>query len=77
MLINSKRDLRQYISGMFDRVDIKCYTLSLDELIDAVAEDILINLKCVCGFEWGDNINDYAFSENFFWSLVDAYKVKS
>lgn len=70
--INSLEKLRNYVSTCMDSVDMSCYTLDHEELIDAVTDKLLAHLRAEYFFEWGDMLPH--IEEQIFWGFFEEFE---
>ncbi len=68
MRINTITDLHRYVSDAAGEIDADSYGMEYDQLIDLATDNMLSYLKTL-DFEWGDDLEDYEFTDKVFWEF--------
>lgn len=71
MEISTLNDLRREVSESFVQIQIDCYSLSYDDLLESITHDYLELLRDKFDFKWGDEIPEIEADE--WWNLFKKY----
>jgi hypothetical protein len=71
--IHTQRDLQRYVSDVSVGIQADYYDLDFDDLINAVANDILDTLCEDYNFFWGDEFPS-SMSDEQFWDFFKPYE---